>query len=90
MLSSVMDRLGVTQREIADAIGIDRAAFSRKVRGHVRWYLNEAQEVVEYLSRYEPGLCMDDLFGRPHMQEDVPEQSPGRPKNDGASEAAIS
>ena len=57
-----LKRLGVTQADLARAIGLEESEVSRKIRGIRRWYVSEANATLHYLRRFDASLSFDDLF----------------------------
>jgi predicted transcriptional regulator len=72
-LSSILSDLGVSQAELATALGITQAAISYKLSGQRQWRLQEAFTVVAYLRlKYNADVTLDDLFSQPFTQEQEP------------------
>ena len=64
-LAGFLEEKGVTQTELAAALGMELPTLNRKLRGHRPWRLEEANAVLAFLRErlHNPGLTLDDLFG---------------------------
>jgi transcriptional regulator with XRE-family HTH domain len=54
----------ITRTEVAEALGIDRSAVSRKLIGERPWKLAEIQGLIAYLAgKLGRPVAFDELFG---------------------------
>lgn len=59
-----LDSNGITQTELAEALGVTCATVSRKLGGLRNWKLGEVQAVLEWLSaRLDRVVSYDEVFG---------------------------
>lgn len=64
-IANVLEQHGVTQTEMAAAMGMELPTLNRKIRGHRPWTVDEANAALSFLRERlrKPGLKLDDLFG---------------------------
>jgi len=59
-----LDRNGITQTELAAALGVEQASISRKLSGSRSWRLAEVQRVLAWLTeRLGRPVPFDEVFG---------------------------
>ena len=68
-LAETLAHLGVTQAELAKALGVTQAAVSYKLAGHRPWRVDEANTVLNFLKDYDAELTLDYLFAQPLTQD---------------------
>lgn len=66
-----LDANGFTQTEVAEAAGIERSTFSRKVGGDRPWRLTEIQAIVAFASeRLGRAVTYEEVVGSPLVDHD--------------------
>lgn len=69
----LLRRLGVTQAEVAELLGVSQPTVHRKLHGFREWTGSEIQAVFELLRAREPNLTYDQLFAGDELEpEKVP------------------
>jgi predicted transcriptional regulator len=64
MLAKELKTAGITQRELADLLGVTCASVSRKLSGHRRWTVEEAVRLMPYLRGRGLDVQLEDLLPR--------------------------
>lgn len=54
--------LGMTQKEMADYLGILPQSYSNKERGETPFKDDEKRKIKEILTPYFPGITIDEIF----------------------------
>lgn len=67
-----LDANGITQAELGEALGVQRAAISKKLGGSRNWKLGEVQEVLAFLSRrLGRQVTFDEVFADSDWSHDA-------------------
>jgi transcriptional regulator with XRE-family HTH domain len=75
-LARFLDANGVTQTEVAQALGVEPPTISRKLGGIRPWRLAEIQQLLAFLTqRLGRQVSYDELLGAEEPAE--PEPTPG-------------
>jgi len=62
-IKRILSALGIEQQDVADALGISPAHFSRLINGRRRWPLELAARTVEYINqRSRRAYTIDEVF----------------------------
>ncbi len=75
-IQAFLDRNGISQAELGDALGITSGAISRKLGGSRAWKLQDVQRVLAWLSeRLSRPVSFDEVFASDDLGDDVPASS---------------
>jgi hypothetical protein len=55
-------RVGLTRRDLANAMGVSESGICRKIIGNRKWLASEAIAVTEFLRQWDPELTVEALF----------------------------
>ena len=61
-LQAVLNRLGLSHREVADGVGVTRPAVWQWASGMTSPSLQNLLVVLAYLQTHDPDLTFEDLF----------------------------
>ena len=62
-LKAFLDRQKITQRQLAEAIGLTESAVSLYVKGRRNPSLPVARRILAFARRVDPSASFEDLFG---------------------------
>ena len=62
-LTTFLGQHSISQSELAEPLGLTRAAVSYKINGHRPWKRDEINKVLAFCRRYDPEVTYEDLFG---------------------------
>jgi transcriptional regulator with XRE-family HTH domain len=70
-IREALDRIGLTQGDLASAMGVDPSTISNKLAGRRSWSREEINAALAFLRKFEPGLSYEQLFDATEAPERV-------------------
>jgi|CXWL01.1.fsa_nt_gi transcriptional regulator with XRE-family HTH domain len=70
-LADVLARCGITQSDVALALGVDNSTISHKLAGRRRWSQPEVTVLLALIRRKDPMVGYDDLFAASEVEAEA-------------------